>query len=187
MQQARLETDLQQLNSDQEALQNELDIIRQQVIAGGYSTALVMVANGKLPTESSMDTVKTERVRIGFQKELQTDGRLFPLLAQYEELSQRFGVDHPRMKSLAESIRMAKEMLNESSAEVESFGIGVDEQEEAKKRVETYLGYLEIQRQLNALRITQLTGESQPAKGPRKRNCGPTLQRTRTSPTRSSV
>lgn len=142
-------------------LQTQLDLIQQGVEMGTHPSALLLLANSRVPVMDSAErTIEIERIRAEIQKESRSEQRALPLRFQDEELSQRFGKDHPRRIALRKQIEMADEIYKEDVETVGSLNLS-DEAKRSAEKLSRYVDYLVKEIEASDRRIKRLDNEYQ--------------------------
>jgi len=140
-------------------LQTQLDLIQQGVEMGTHPSALLLLANSRVPVMDSAErTIELERIRAEIQKESRSEQRALPLRFLDEELSQRFGKDHPRRIALRKQIEMADEIYKEDVETVGNLNLS-DEAKRSAEKLSRYVDYLVKEIEASDRRIKRLSTE----------------------------
>lgn len=138
--------DLEQKISEQESqlgnIMASLAVIKRGEETNVDPRALLALSDPSTSNGSSVDAEYEERVllqerlRVLGQREIQSDGRVIPLRMQLRDLLQRYGKDHPRVRSLEEQIALAEKALEEDQSGFSSVQVADNSKENARERLE---------------------------------------------------
>lgn len=138
----------QKLQDERWALEDllvQFDLIGTGVELGTDPRALMMLAQQNTPTQSYGErTLEIERARGEIQKQLRSEDRALPLRFRDEELSQRYGEDHPLRKALREQIAIADEIYKQDTDAVGNLAL-TDEVKRATDKLNQYVEYLKAE------------------------------------------